>query len=100
MAVFRAAAGLEADDAFDLDFGSAPLHPDVVGQRQEFLEPIVGQLQHLQYLVLAETFSAVENLLAGQAQNICLFGGATGHAFDCSLRHRAVLLLAVPAFQT
>ena len=33
MAVLWAAAGLQADDALNLDFGSAPAHSHVVGQR-------------------------------------------------------------------
>ncbi|AFE16495.1 hypothetical protein MRGA327_09885 [Mycobacterium tuberculosis RGTB327] len=42
MAILRAATGFQADDAFDLDLGSAPAHPHLVGQRQQLLEPVVG----------------------------------------------------------
>ena len=35
--VFRAAAGLEADDALDLDIRAAPAHPHLVRQTQQVL---------------------------------------------------------------
>ncbi len=70
VAVLGAAAGLEADDALDLDLGAAPAHPHLVGQRQQLLEPVVGQLQHLQDLVLVEPVAALEHLLPGQTQHV------------------------------
>ncbi|HEV7581401.1 MAG TPA: radical SAM protein, partial [Mycobacterium sp.] len=50
MAVFGTAAGLEADDALDLDLRAAPAHPHLVGQLQQVLQPLVGQPQQLQHL--------------------------------------------------
>jgi len=37
VAILGAAAGLEADDALDLDVGAAPLHPNLVRKRQQIL---------------------------------------------------------------
>ena len=74
MAVLGATAGLQADDALDLDLGAAPAHPHLVGQRQQFVEPVVGQLQHLQHLVLAQPLAALEHLLAGHRQNVSFVG--------------------------
>ena len=78
VAVLGAPAGLEADDALDLDLGAAPAHPDLVGQRQQFLEPVVGQLQHGQNLVLVESLTPSQHLLTGEAQYVHCSG----------LRHR------------
>ena len=70
MAVLGAAAGLEADDALDLDVGPAPGHPDLVGQRKQLVEPVVGQLQHAQGLLLVEALAALQDLLAGQREDV------------------------------
>ena len=43
VAVLRAAAGLERDDALDLDLVAAPLHPHLVGQVEQLVHPLVGQ---------------------------------------------------------
>ena len=66
--VLGAAAGLEADDALDLDLRSAPAHPDLVGQRQQLVEPIVGQPQHGEHLVLVEALAPLQHLLTGSAR--------------------------------
>ena len=93
VAVLGAAAGLEADDALDLDVGSAPRHPDLVGKRQQFVEPVVGQLQHLQRLILVEAFAALQYLVACLRQNVahrwsssCLNTSAVEHG---ELEHRS-----------
>ena len=70
MAVLRAAARLEADDALDLDLGSAPAHAHFMGQRQQLVEAIVGQPQNLQQLFLGQALSALEHPLAGQFQDV------------------------------
>ena len=70
MAVLGAAAGLEADDALDLDLGAAPAHPDLVGERQQVVEPVVGQLQDGQHLVLVQALTAFEHLLASLDQDV------------------------------
>jgi len=70
VAVLGAAAGLEADDALDLDLGAAPLHAHLVGQRQEFLEPLVGQLEHCEHLLLGETLAALEHLLSSHTDHV------------------------------
>ncbi len=83
MAILRAATGFfQADDALDLDLWPAPLHPDLVGQGQEVLEVIVGQLQDLEHLIAGQPpLAALEHLLARQCQ----------YVRRC-LRHRLVLL--------
>ena len=70
MAVLGAAAGLQADDALDLDLGPAPRHPHLVGQRQKFVEPVVGQLEHSEHLVLGQALAPLEHLLAGLGQDV------------------------------
>jgi hypothetical protein len=40
-----------------------------VGQRQQFLETVIGQSQHLEHLVSGESFAALEHLLAGLDQH-------------------------------
>ena len=54
VAVLRAAAGLERDDALDLDLRPAPAHPHLVGEREQPVEALVGQPQHLEHLRLVE----------------------------------------------
>ena len=68
--VLGAAAGFEADDALDLDVGAAPFHPDLVGEFQKFVELVVGQLQHLQCLLLVEALAALQHLPASLNQNV------------------------------
>jgi hypothetical protein len=70
MAVLRAAAGFQADDALDLDLGAAPAHPDLVRQRKQFLEMVVRQLQHLQHLVLAQSLTTLQHLQPSLRQNV------------------------------
>ena len=70
MAVLRAAAGLERDDALDLDLRSAPPHPDVVGDLQQFGEALVGKPQHLEHLVAIQGLSAFENLGARDVEDV------------------------------
>jgi hypothetical protein len=70
VAILRAAARLQADDALDLDVGSAPRHPHLMRQRQQFVEPIVGQLQHPQCLLLVQALAALQYLLASLRQNV------------------------------
>ena len=60
--------------------GPHQLHPDLVGQCEQFLELVVGQLQHLQDLVLVEPFAAFEHLLAGQTQHVCDLWGLLRHS--------------------
>ena len=47
VAVLRAAAGLQAHDALDLDVGPAPAHAHLVGERERVVDALVGQAQHL-----------------------------------------------------
>ena len=70
MAVLRTAAGLERDDALDLDLRSAPPHPDVVGHLQQFGESLVGKPQHLEHLVAVERLATFENLGARDVEDI------------------------------
>ena len=75
--VLRASPGLEADDAFDFDFGPAPAHPHLVGERQQFLKPVVGKPQNLEHLVTEQSVTPLKNLFTGLSQDVksCL-----GHA--------------------
>ena len=64
VAVLRAAAGLQRDDALDLDLGAAPPHPHLVGEREQVRQPVVAGAQHLEDLLLGQPLAAVEHLLA------------------------------------
>ena len=101
MTVLGAAAGLEADDALDLDLGPAPAHPHIVGQRQQFLEPVVGQLQHFQDLVAGQSFATLENLFASLIQdvNCCLGHAGQVSAPGSSDQQMVDPLVGVPAAQ-
>src|SRR6185437_1430247 len=81
MTVLGASAGLQADDAFDLYLGTAPAHPHLVGEREQFLEPVLWKLQHLEHLVFAQPLTALEHLLAGHRQNV----GQVGRLVDAIL---------------
>src|ERR1700760_3537060 len=70
MAVLGAAAGLQADDALDLDLRAAPPHPDVVGQREQFVEVLVVQLQDGQHLVLGQALASFQHLRTGLGQDV------------------------------
>src|SRR5262249_37706601 len=52
VAVLRAPARLDGDDALDLDLRSAPAHADLVGELQRIVGALVGELQDLQGLRL------------------------------------------------
>src|SRR6202008_3953392 len=41
VAVLGAAAGLQADDALDLDLRPAPAHPHLVGEREQLRDPVL-----------------------------------------------------------
>ena len=45
-------------------------HPHLVGEREQVVEPVVGQLQHLQHLVLRQALAPLEHLLAGLGQDV------------------------------
>ena len=67
VAVLGAAAGLQRDDALDLDLGAAPAHPHLVGEREQLVErgAVVGQPQHLEHLRLVEADAPLEHLRPG-----------------------------------
>ena len=54
MAVLRAAAGLERDDALDLDLRAAPAHAHLVGQLEGGGQLLVGQAEHVEDAGLVE----------------------------------------------
>ena len=64
VAVLGAAAGLERDDALDLDLGPAPLHAYVVRELEQVGQQLVGRGEHGEDLLLAEPLAALEDLLA------------------------------------
>jgi hypothetical protein len=59
-----------SDDALDLDLGSAPSHPHLVGQRQQLVQSILGQPQHPLHLVLIQARTELQDLLAGLGQDV------------------------------
>ena len=69
MAVLRAAAGLDRDDALDLDLGAAPAHADLVRELQRGGQVLVGQRQHLEHARLVEAGAVAEDLGAGAVKD-------------------------------
>ena len=69
VAVLRAAAGLQRDDALDLHLRAAPAHAHLVGQRQQRVEGLVGKVEHLEHLRLGEPLTGLEHLAAGDVEN-------------------------------
>ena len=89
MTILRATAGLQADDALDLDLRAAPAHPHLVGQRQQLIEPVVGQPQHLQHLVAAQSLAALQHLLPGHHQDVNVVVGFARRS-RCRLSHQVL----------
>jgi hypothetical protein len=68
VAVLGAAAGLQADDALDLDLRTAPLHPHLVREPEEFLQTVVTELEHLGQLLLIQADTLLEYLLSRDSE--------------------------------
>ena len=91
VAVLGAAAGLQADDALDLDLGPAVAHPHLVGELQQLGQPFVAEPQADQRLLLAESDAPLEHLLAGYGEDVGHGGGAVdGLGHGSVLAHRAL----------
>ena len=82
MAVLGAAAGLERHDALDLDARALVLHPHLVGQRQQVLQPVVAGAQHLDDLRVRQRHPALEHLLARDVEDVGP-GHLCRHVPDC-----------------
>jgi hypothetical protein len=70
VAVLGTSAGLEADDALDLDVGAAPLHPDRVREFEQRRDILIGKLEHLDELVAIEAAAFFEHLLASDLKDV------------------------------
>ena len=70
VAVLGAAAGLQRDDPLDLDLRPAPAHPHLVGELQEGVQRLVRQLQHVEDLLLRQPFTPLEDLVAGDVEDL------------------------------
>src|SRR5262245_66415811 len=68
--VLRTPPGLDRDAPLDLHLGAAPAHPDLVRQLEQRRDVLLGEVQHLDELWLAETAAAVENLAARLVQDV------------------------------
>jgi hypothetical protein len=79
VAVLGAAAGLERDDPLDLDLLAAPLHPDVVREREQFRQLVVRSAEDLDQLLLAQPGALLQNLRTCHVQDLA-------HAFSCLIR--------------
>ena len=82
VAVLGAAAGLERHDALDLDLRPAPLHPHLVRQREQVLEPVVGQSAAPRPAAPRSAAAPLEHLLAGDVEDVGP-GHLCGHGPDC-----------------
>ena len=83
MAVLRAPARLEADDALDLDLVTVVAKAHVVGQLQQLLESVVAGAQHLDEVVVAERLPVLEHLHPGARQDV---GAVVGVRAGCLSR--------------
>ena len=61
---------LRRDDALDLDLRTAVGHPHLVRQLQQLGEPLVGQPQHLDQVVVRRAPPRVQRLAAGPFQDV------------------------------
>jgi len=68
VAVLGAAAGLQRDDALDLDLGTAPLHPDLVRGVERGRDLVVGQAQDRQHGLLVEPGPGLDHVGNGAGQ--------------------------------
>ncbi|EUA41464.1 hypothetical protein I553_4014 [Mycobacterium xenopi 4042] len=50
-----------------------------MSQRQQFFESVVGQLQHLQHLISAQSLAAMQHLLAARSKMSVLAESPLGH---------------------
>src|SRR5699024_5645027 len=80
--VLGAAAGLEGDDALDLDLLAAPLQADLVGEGEEFVDAVVVEPEHGERLGVVEAFTPSEHLLPGEFEDVG--GGVSGHGCSWS----------------
>jgi hypothetical protein len=65
VAVLRAAAGLQRDDALDLNLGPAPAGPHLVGELERLGHILVGQAEHLEDAGGVEADTVGEDLRTG-----------------------------------
>src|SRR5437763_4264171 len=68
MTVLGAAAGLDADDAFNLDLGAATEQPHLMCQSQQIRDRGIGKQQALQRLRFVQPDACVKHLLAQRGQ--------------------------------
>ena len=70
MTVLGAAPGLDRDDPLNLDLGTAPPHPHLVGERECLGHAVVRQLEHGQDLLPAEPKAARQDLPARLVEDV------------------------------
>ncbi len=92
--VFRASAGLEADDPLHLDLRTTPAHPHLVGQGEQIGQRLVREPEHGEHAGLVQPLSALEDLAPCHGEDAgtvlvrrrprrrrcrCRCGGVRGH---------------------
>ena len=70
MAVLRASAGLQRDDALDLDLRTAPAHPDLVRELEGGGQVFVGKVQHREDTGLVEADTVAQHPLPGLVEDL------------------------------
>ena len=86
VAVLGAAAGLDRDDPFDLDIGTAP-HPDPMRELEELGDLRVGMDQHLEDLCLVESSPSSSTCVPAVARTSVT--GGTSRRGSCLRRKSA-----------
>ncbi|SHT41752.1 Uncharacterised protein [Mycobacteroides abscessus subsp. abscessus] len=96
MAVLGATAGLQADDALNLDLRAAPAHAHLVSEREQLFQAIVRKLQDSQHLLLRQAHALFQDLLTGDCQYV---GVRRGCQLGC-LSHAGLLTRYKPDTQS
>ena len=89
VAVLGAAAGLDRDDALDLDLRTAPPHPHLVGERECIGHAVIGQLEHGQDVLLAEPDAMRQDLPARLVEDVVRHGCTSSRSLEKPKARRA-----------
>ena len=82
MAVLRATAGLQTDDALDLDFGPTPRHSDLVSESEQLLQSLVGYVERAPDLRPVQPHPVGQHLLARDVEDVVsVCYSAHGHSW-------------------
>ena len=70
VAVLRAAAGFQGDDAFQRDIDAAVLDAHLVGEVEQFRQALVLNVEDLDEFLLIQTFAVFQGFFAGDVKDV------------------------------